>query len=383
MMNIASSRRMNSQHLSSGFVLGLAWIGWACVAPCRAEPAHAVPQSEMQRVYDEVKTPYKYGIILRPGEKESVDCPNVFRYGDKWYMVYVAIKDKVGYETLLAESDDLLNWKPLGKVLPFAAAGWDQWQADGSIALVDPAWGGSARVAAVTTASTGCRYFGGAKQGYETDPLAIGMAWTTAPDKPVAVDTPGQKSRAHARAARRPAVRAGHALQEPRAVGQIGVARLSVRDVLQRQAARAVDRADRHGRVGRHGPLVALRRGAGDRQRPGHLGRSANRVRHAGDLWVMFYFGAGWKPRAFDTFACSRDLVHWTKWTGPDLIAPSEPWDKTFAHKPWVLKHDGVVYHFYCAVGNEGRVIALATSKDLHPVTQPRRQPPANRLAVA
>jgi hypothetical protein len=30
-----------------------------------------------------------------------------------------------------------------------------------------------------------------------------------------------------------------------------------------------------------------------------------------------------------------------------------------------VLKHDGVVYHFYCAVGDEGRVIALATSKDL------------------
>jgi predicted GH43/DUF377 family glycosyl hydrolase len=84
-----------------------------------------------------------------------------------------------------------------------------------------------------------------------------------------------------------------------------------------------------------------------------------------GDLWTMFYFGAGWKPRAFDTFACSYDLVHWTKWTGPDLISPSEPWDKTFAHKPWVIKHDGVVYHFYCAVGTEGRTIALATSKDL------------------
>jgi hypothetical protein len=47
------------------------------------------------------------------------------------------------------------------------------------------------------------------------------------------------------------------------------------------------------------------------------------------------------------------------------LIEPSEPWDKTFAHKPWVLKHRGVVYHFYCAVGSKGRVIALATSKDL------------------
>jgi predicted GH43/DUF377 family glycosyl hydrolase len=85
-----------------------------------------------------------------------------------------------------------------------------------------------------------------------------------------------------------------------------------------------------------------------------------------GDVWVMFYFGAGWKANAFDTFAVSYDLVHWTKWKGPDLVAPSLPWDETYAHKPWVLSHDGVVYHFYCAVGTEGRLIALATSQDLH-----------------
>ena len=65
-----------------------------------------------------------------------------------------------------------------------------------------------------------------------------------------------------------------------------------------------------------------------------------------GDLWVMNYFGAFWKPKAFDTFACSRDLVNWTKWEGPHLIEPSEPWDETFAHKPWLVKHDGVVYHY-------------------------------------
>ncbi len=45
-----------------------------------------------------------------------------------------------------------------------------------------------------------------------------------------------------------------------------------------------------------------------------------------------------------------------------DLIYPSEPWDSTYAHKPWVIKHDGIVYHYYCAVGDQGRVIALATS---------------------
>jgi predicted GH43/DUF377 family glycosyl hydrolase len=83
-----------------------------------------------------------------------------------------------------------------------------------------------------------------------------------------------------------------------------------------------------------------------------------------GDVWVMFYFGAGWGPKAFNTFACSHDLVHWTKWNGPNLIEPSELWDKTYAHKPWVIKHEGIVYHYYCAVGDRGRVIALATSRD-------------------
>jgi predicted GH43/DUF377 family glycosyl hydrolase len=83
------------------------------------------------------------------------------------------------------------------------------------------------------------------------------------------------------------------------------------------------------------------------------------------DLWVMFYFGHAWKPKAFDTFACSYDLEHWTTWDGEHLVEPSEPWDKTFAHKPWVVKADGVVYHFYCAVGDQGRAVALATSRDL------------------
>jgi hypothetical protein len=36
-----------------------------------------------------------------------------------------------------------------------------------------------------------------------------------------------------------------------------------------------------------------------------------------------------------------------------------------YAHKPWLLKHKGVVYHFYCAVGNQGRAIALATSRPM------------------
>ncbi len=64
-------------------------------------------------------------------------------------------------------------------------------------------------------------------------------------------------------------------------------------------------------------------------------------------------------------FACSYDLINWTDWNGANLVEPSEPYDQQYAHKPWMIKWNGVVYHFYNAVGTKGRVIALATSKDL------------------
>ncbi|UCF14002.1 MAG: hypothetical protein JSW59_11375, partial [Phycisphaerales bacterium] len=70
----------------------------------------------MQRIYDEVKTPYKYGIILRGDEGRKVDCPSVFRHNDRWYMMYIVF-DGTGYETSMAESSDLLRFKPLGKIL--------------------------------------------------------------------------------------------------------------------------------------------------------------------------------------------------------------------------------------------------------------------------
>ena len=91
-------------------------------------------------------------------------------------------------------------------------------------------------------------------------------------------------------------------------------------------------------------------------------------IQKMGNTWVMFYFGAFWDGRkdAFNRFACSYDLVNWTDWTGPDLISPSETYDARYAHKPYVIKHKGVVYHFYCAVNNkEQRGIAVATSVDV------------------
>ena len=133
----------------------------------------------MRQVYEEVKTPFKYGVVIRGEDHKPVDCPSVFRFDKKWYMIYVCM-NKVGYETHLAESDDLLSWKPLGKILSFRQQGWDAWQADGGVALCDPTWGGSCQLQTYD-GKYWMSYIGGALQGYETDPLAIGMAWTQTP----------------------------------------------------------------------------------------------------------------------------------------------------------------------------------------------------------
>jgi len=325
--------------------------------------AAPVPDAVLQRVYETVKTPYKYGIVLRPEEKsESLDCPNVFRHGNRWYMLYVGIRDEVGYETRLATSDDLLHWTPVGTVLPFRDSGWDRWQADGSLALVDPQWGGSAALQP-WDGRYWISYFGGAKQGYEPDPLSLGLAfsrtptagsaWTRLAENPVL--SPEQRD---ARPFERATIYKSHVLWDK--AESLGYPFVMYYNGKQQgpwveRIGMAVSRDMVHwARFGEE-PVIDNGKGiSGDPQ-----------VVRMGDVWVMFYFGAGWKPGAFDTFAVSRDLVHWTKWTGEDLVSPSEPWDKTYAHKPWMLEHDGVVYHFYCAVGTEGRVIALATSKDL------------------
>ena len=331
-------------------------------------PGKEVDAASMQKIYDEVKTPYKYGVVIKGEPGEFVDCPNVFRYQNKWYMVYIKIKDKVGYQTYLATSDDLLQWKTLGLILPFADSGWDKWQAAGGIALRDTTWGGTNELQTYD-GKYWLSYIGGALKGYETDPLSIGIASTLHPDQA------------------QPWTRFS---QNPVLSGKQSDAREFEKTTLFKSCvirdkdeslgypfvmfynARAHPGFERIGMAvsknmtdwQRYGDTPVITNGETPKGGRGISGDP--QVVKIGDLWVMFYFGAFWHPGAFDTFACSYDLVHWTKWTGENLIKSSEPYDKGFAHKPFLLSYQGVVYHYYCAVGDQGRVIALATSKPMN-----------------
>jgi predicted GH43/DUF377 family glycosyl hydrolase len=337
------------------------------VVPAISE-GRVVDTNTMQQIYDEVKTPFKYGVVIKgAGTNEFVDCPSIFRSGGHWYMMYVAITNKVGYQTFLARSDDLLHWQKLGKILSFTPTNnWDAWQADGGIALCDYRWERTHELERFD-GKFWLSYIGGAKQGYETDPLSTGIAWTKSPAKIKEWNRLSENpvlsgKDADARDFEKKTLYKSQIIHDKNK--SLGFPFVMFYNGKKKNGferiGMAVSKDMIHWNRYDENPVVAN----GEAKTNGMSGDP--QIVKIGDVWTMFYFGAGWQPRAFDTFACSYDLVHWTKWDGPHLVEPSEPFDKTYAHKPWVLKWNGVVYHFYCAVGSEGRVIALATSRPLN-----------------
>ncbi len=93
---------------------------------------------------------------------------------------------------------------------------------------------------------------------------------------------------------------------------------------------------------------------------------SDGKVFRDGDHWVMFYFGVG-RGGAHIMAACSRDLHRWTVHPEPLYKAGGHPGglDKQYAHKISLVfnPQNQTYYMYYCAVGGQGRGIGLITSK--------------------
>jgi len=320
-----------------------------------------VSRERMEQIYNEIKTPFKYGIVFKhPDSTKLIDCPTIFRENNTWYMTYIVF-DGQGYETWLAESNDLLNWKTKGRIQSFTKDTWDMNQKAGYLSLVDYNWGGSYSAEKYRD-KYWMSYIGGNTKGYEAGVLGTGIAnsntvtdaveWARF-DKPVLSPEDEDARWFENRIIYKsiiihdtlkltgyPFVMYYNAIGDTANYESIGMA--------------VSDNMLNWKRLGDN-PVITRHKGiCGDAQ-----------ITKIDDIYVMFYFGAFWKPGAFERFACSYNLVNWTDWHGDDLVAPSEDYDREYAHKPWVIKWNGTVYHFYNAVGSEGRVIALATSKDL------------------
>ena len=370
--------------------------------------AQKVSDDVMKAVYEEVQTPYKYGMVVAPADNgHKIDCPTVYRRGDRWYMTYVIYNgsgglDGRGYTTWLAESADLLHWNTLGCLLDYKDSGWDMNQRGGFPSLIDWRWNGSYEMAKYKNRYW-MTYLGGEGTGYEgvRAPLFLGQAWTTRSNAEAHEWETLGKPLMHIDD--KDAQWWEKLIQYKSLVYEDTRKTLGSRFVMFYNAG-GINPANNHKaeRIGialsndmkkwkryKGKPVFAQEVPGiitGDAQLADFTDWDGNAsVGEKEPLYVMFYFSAfnpSRKYNAFNTFAVSRDLVNWQKWEGKDLVYPTKDYDEMFAHKSYVMKHDGVVYHFYCAVNNAGqRGIALATSKPMgkSPVSFPEREKKGKR----
>jgi hypothetical protein len=325
----------------------------------------------MTQIYEEIKTPYKYGLILVPESNSyKIDCPTIFLKDNQWFMSCIVF-DGRGYETWLAKSNNLIDWEIMGKILSFSdTADWDSNQKAGYPSLINYKWEGDYAINTFED-KYWISYFGGNSRGYEKGLLSIGIAYTENDPSTLhewkRIRDPVLKSTDEdARWYDNSTMYKSSIIKDKKKLtGYSFVMYYNARgDSLnpergaERISMAVSDDMVNWKRFGKE-PLVNH-----------HKGISGDAViQKIEDVFVMFYFRAYWpegKTVVYNSFYCSYDLVHWTEWKGPHLIEPSETYDDLFAHKSCVLKFDGIVYHFYNAVDKLGnRGIALATSENI------------------
>ena len=319
----------------------------------------------LEKIYAQLKTPYKYGAVLKL-EGRMTDSPIVFKRDGKYYMSFISIDDKckTGYLTHIAESSDLLHWEVLGEILKEHTE-WDNAQSGGYAQLQDHHFGGSNELLTVGGKYL-FAYIGGNLEGYETDPLSMGIA--TADDflrldgyekYPKPILSGGD---ADARAGETLTVYKAYIFYDSKqTLGYPYVNAYNAKDNTHRESIfLAVSNDCIHWE--RYGDKAII-----------PVTECADSVIINGDpqiilvdgYYVMLYFVYDKAVGAYNTFAVSSDLVHWTKWDGEPLVISEYDWESTFAHKQWVIKENGVVYHYYCAVNKKERFIALATSEPM------------------
>ncbi len=326
-----------------------------------------ISKLKMQEIYNIIKTPYKYGAVIKD-DNNMTDSPSVFKYNNKWYMYYIMINKDTrnsGYETHFASSDDLLNWKYEGKIFERVSDdSWDSKQRAGYAAFVDMNFGETNEIQQINEKYY-MAYLGGNLDGYETDPLSMGLAFA---------DTPVSKFIRFEKPILRPCdedarefetltlYKSNMFVDEAMIIGHKYVNAYNAKgnDGKERIYLAVSDDGEKWHRF-LDAPIIDETKNI-----DGLVISGDPQIVKIDDIYVMFFFRYISGVGAYNTFACSENLKDWTIWDGEPLVKSEFEWENVYAHKSSVIKHNGIVYHYYCAVNDkEERFIALATSEDL------------------
>jgi len=325
-------------------------------------------------------TPYKYGKPVLTGSNQpdafnskGVDCPFVFQHNGQFYMMYVGF-DGVGYQTALATSDDLLHWKHKSVILQRSEGdAWDASNIAGTWILKE-----HELHAPPTLKKWDNKYWlvyhAYPGKGYEEGPGHIGLAWTEDENlldwhrlpNPILKPADGAEWE---RGGLYKECLIEHAGTFYLFYNAKNIPKQGEHWVEQTGVALSTNLRDwtRHAQ----NPVLRVSPGQWD---SGFVSDPC--ILRNENTWAMYFFGFNYKA-AQEGIAFSSDLLHWDKHPEPIIrIGQAGDIDSIFAHKPSVIAHNDVLYHFYCAcrewregdptnLHNMFRTISLATSKPL------------------
>ena len=350
------------------------------------------------------RTPYKYAkLILGPTrpvpsgtptnasdafDSRAVDDPIVFRAEGMFYMLYIGF-DGTGYQTGLASSTDLVQWKREALVGPRNSSSYTKYNLAISSILRDKSLHGTGEAIKIDGQYLAAwNAYPGA--GYEEGAAVIGLArspdlrhWTLT--EPVL--RPGDGAAWERGGLYRPDL-----LLEQKN----GRRTFYLYYNAKTETLPTSEGGGWHERSGvakstnlvdwTRSPLNPLLQN-GPR---GSATYPADNPRHAGSIpdardsrfasnpyvmtyngqYAMFYFGFNYERpgRACELLTLGPDPLHFKK--VPEVlidVGARGTVDETFAHKPSLIYHKDVLYHFYCAVQgdypNETRGISVARSR--------------------
>lgn len=313
---------------------------------------------------NDLKTPYKLERLIvgpshKPGtfDEKSADVPFVFRHQNRFYLSYVGY-DGTGYQTGLASSSDLMNWRKEGVILPRdpnskivrynAALTWILRENDafgpGNLKKVNGRYLGA--------------YFATPYSGYESGAGVIGLCWSRdlhhwEVEPPCLLPQDGAEWE-----------RAGlykACILEYRGLYHIFYNAKNLPTDWHEQIGVATSRDLKTWVRNPANPI--LRNGP-----PGSFDERFSSdpcVLKYKKEWSIFYYGLDRKGVARDLLAFSRDMVHIRKCKGALIVpGPKGTVDSIYSHKPSIIAHQGTLYHFYCAVSHKhGRGISVAASR--------------------
>lgn len=334
--------------------------------PFKQSGSLGVTADDMKEIYEKIKTPKKLGAVLK-WEDEFTDSATVFQKDGVFYMYFISISKDVsvsGYETHLAKSEDLIHWTYMGKILKRNEFNrWDSKQCAGYASFLDIAYDSGGKLEQLN-GNYYIPYLAGNSDGYEPDPLYMGLAKTKNPVDPTSFERLPEPILRPEDVDVRPyegkTLYKSFMFRDPlntTGYPYVNVYNAKGEDNGERIYLAVSEDGEHWERYGEHAVLDLISNGQGTTV-------GDPQIILIGDIYVMLYYGSRNCNAAYDSFACSRDLKSWNVWDGEPLVKSEHPFENGHAHKPWFIRYNGKNYHFYCAVNDQNeRFIALAVSE--------------------